>query len=110
MAQVEDPSKYGVVVMDDACHVERFVEKPKVGLIAFCMLGFDFASQGSHESYHRLACFMPPVTAGLYSLETSQADESPLRESHAPFVAQHSWSACPHLCQPDIVWQARAAP
>lgn len=30
--QVEDPSKYGVVVMDEAsCHVERFVEKPKVG-------------------------------------------------------------------------------
>lgn len=29
--QVEDPSKYGVVVMDDSSHVERFVEKPKVG-------------------------------------------------------------------------------
>lgn len=29
--QVEDPSKYGVVVMDDAGKVDRFVEKPKVG-------------------------------------------------------------------------------
>ena len=28
--QVEDPSKYGVVVMDEAGQVERFVEKPKV--------------------------------------------------------------------------------
>ena len=27
--QVEDPSKYGVVVMDGAGRVERFVEKPK---------------------------------------------------------------------------------
>lgn len=27
--QVEDPSKYGVVVMDDSGKVERFVEKPK---------------------------------------------------------------------------------
>ena len=30
MVQVEDPSKYGVVVTDDSCRVERFVEKPKV--------------------------------------------------------------------------------
>lgn len=29
-AQVEDPSKYGVVVTDDSGQVERFVEKPKV--------------------------------------------------------------------------------
>ena len=28
--QVEDPSKYGVVVMDEDSQVERFVEKPKV--------------------------------------------------------------------------------
>jgi NDP-sugar pyrophosphorylase family protein len=28
-AQVEDPSKYGVVVMDEQGKVERFVEKPK---------------------------------------------------------------------------------
>ncbi len=28
-AQVEDPSKYGVVVTDDAGKVDRFVEKPK---------------------------------------------------------------------------------
>ena len=31
-AQVEDPSKYGVVVTDESGKVERFVEKPKVGL------------------------------------------------------------------------------
>ncbi len=30
MGQVEDPSKYGVVVTDDSGRVERFVEKPKV--------------------------------------------------------------------------------
>jgi NDP-sugar pyrophosphorylase family protein len=30
-AQVDDPSKYGVVMMDDNNKVERFVEKPKVG-------------------------------------------------------------------------------
>ena len=30
VTQVEDPSKYGVVVMDESCKVERFVEKPKV--------------------------------------------------------------------------------
>ena len=29
-AQVEDPSKYGVVVTDESSRVERFVEKPKV--------------------------------------------------------------------------------
>lgn len=34
MAQVEDPSKYGVVVMDDSGKVERFVEKPKVSICA----------------------------------------------------------------------------
>lgn len=28
--QVSDPSKYGVVVMDDNMKVERFVEKPQV--------------------------------------------------------------------------------
>lgn len=56
-SQVEDPSKYGVVVMDDACHIERFVEKPKVGHLAFCMLGFDVALQGLHDWNHRLACF-----------------------------------------------------
>ena len=30
MRQVEDPSKYGVVVTDESGKVERFVEKPKV--------------------------------------------------------------------------------
>lgn len=30
LLQVEDPSKYGVVVTDDRGQVERFVEKPKV--------------------------------------------------------------------------------
>lgn len=30
VTQVEEPSKYGVVVMDESCKVERFVEKPKV--------------------------------------------------------------------------------
>ena len=29
MLQVEDPSKYGVVVMDESNLVDRFVEKPK---------------------------------------------------------------------------------
>lgn len=29
--QVDDPSKYGVVVMDEYGQVQRFVEKPKVG-------------------------------------------------------------------------------
>lgn len=29
VTRVEDPSKYGVVVMDESAHVERFVEKPK---------------------------------------------------------------------------------
>ncbi len=33
--QVEDPSKYGVVVTDDSGKVERFVEKPKVRSL-FC--------------------------------------------------------------------------
>ena len=36
--QVEDPSKYGVVVMDEASHIERFVEKPKVSLNMTCEL------------------------------------------------------------------------
>ena len=35
VTQVEDPSKYGVVVMDESCRVERFVEKPKVIVILF---------------------------------------------------------------------------
>ena len=30
VTQVEEPSKYGVVVTDEASKVERFVEKPKV--------------------------------------------------------------------------------
>ena len=30
--QVEDPTKYGVVVTDGEGKVERFVEKPKVGV------------------------------------------------------------------------------
>lgn len=29
--QVEDPSKYGVVIMDDTGKIDSFVEKPKVG-------------------------------------------------------------------------------
>ena len=29
-AQVDDPSKYGVVVIDEYGQVQRFVEKPKV--------------------------------------------------------------------------------
>lgn len=29
-SQVDDPSKYGVVVMDEQGKVERFVEKPQV--------------------------------------------------------------------------------
>jgi mannose-1-phosphate guanylyltransferase len=29
-SQVEDPTKYGVVVMDEYGQVQRFVEKPKV--------------------------------------------------------------------------------
>ena len=33
VTQVEDPSKYGVVVMDESCRVERFVEKPKVRML-----------------------------------------------------------------------------
>lgn len=33
MIQVDDPSKYGVVVMDDSGLVDRFVEKPKVSLL-----------------------------------------------------------------------------
>lgn len=35
VTQVEDPSKYGVVVMDESCRVERFVEKPKVNSTLF---------------------------------------------------------------------------
>lgn len=31
--QVDDPSKYGVVVMDDSGLVDRFVEKPKVSML-----------------------------------------------------------------------------
>ena len=34
LLQVEDPSKYGVVVMDGQGVVERFVEKPKVHRLA----------------------------------------------------------------------------
>ena len=34
LSQVEDPSKYGVVVMDGQGVVERFVEKPKVHRLA----------------------------------------------------------------------------
>ena len=33
VTQVEEPSKYGVVVTDEASKVERFVEKPKVPLL-----------------------------------------------------------------------------
>lgn len=36
LLQVSDPSKYGVVVMDDDMKVERFVEKPQV--CAACIL------------------------------------------------------------------------
>ena len=35
MWQVDDPSKYGVVVTSEECMVERFVEKPKVGFRVF---------------------------------------------------------------------------
>ena len=31
VTKVEDPTKYGVVVMDEYGQVQRFVEKPKVG-------------------------------------------------------------------------------
>lgn len=37
-AQVEDPTKYGVVVTKEDGRVERFVEKPKVGLASGCGL------------------------------------------------------------------------
>ena len=40
VTQVEDPSKYGVVVMDESCRVERFVEKPKV-IFTFFLQGRD---------------------------------------------------------------------
>ncbi len=30
--QVDDPTKYGVVVMDEYGQVQRFVEKPRVGV------------------------------------------------------------------------------
>lgn len=42
VTQVEDPSKYGVVVMDESCKVERFVEKPKVR----CLTSRPFPSLG----------------------------------------------------------------
>ena len=44
VTQVEDPSKYGVVVMDESCKVERFVEKPKVHMLHDCI---------SPTHYHR---------------------------------------------------------
>jgi len=37
VTQVEDPSKYGVVVMDESCKVERFVEKPKACFHNLCL-------------------------------------------------------------------------
>lgn len=37
--QVADPSKYGVVVMDDNMKVERFVEKPQVCMVGVRVLG-----------------------------------------------------------------------
>ena len=49
VTQVEDPSKYGVVVADDTNRIERFVEKPK-----------DFISN--------------KINAGLYLFNTSIID------------------------------------
>jgi len=39
VTRVDDPSKYGVVVTDDAGKVERFVEKPKVRVCGVCVVG-----------------------------------------------------------------------
>lgn len=38
MLQVEDPSKYGVVVMDESNLVDRFVEKPKASQLLLQIL------------------------------------------------------------------------
>lgn len=60
--QVEDPSKYGVVVMDDSGMVERFVEKPKT----FCG---DKINAGIY-------CLSPSVLARIEDRPTSIEKET----------------------------------
>lgn len=68
VTKVEDPSKYGVVVMDGSGQIERFVEKPK-----------DFVGD--------------KINAGIYVLNPSVIDRIPLKPTSIereifPFIAQ----------------------
>ena len=63
LLQVEDPSKYGVVVMDGQGVVERFVEKPKVHRLAAPLLhgGAWVSAQGVAGGHDMLLCVLEPV-------------------------------------------------
>ena len=73
VTQVEEPSKYGVVVTDESSKVERFVEKPKVpSLIArssSCMHLPWMKLAGCNEGkYGLIAVSGRSLGCGLFSL------------------------------------------
>ena len=60
-AQVEDPSKYGVVVTDDTGKVDRFVEKPKARDPTACLRPFMTLSLQNHGLFksNQATCWVP---------------------------------------------------
>ena len=63
LLQVEDPSKYGVVVMDGQGVVERFVEKPKVlrPAVSVSHSGAWVSRAGIASGHNMLWCSLEPV-------------------------------------------------
>ena len=70
LLQVEDPSKYGVVVMDGQGVVERFVEKPKVHRPAASPshCGAWVSSARTASGHHMLLCIWGPVWYAVAAL------------------------------------------
>lgn len=78
-AQVEDPSKYGVVVMDGEGKVERFVEKPR-----------SFVGDKVNAGIY---CLSPSVLGRIEDRPTSIEKETfPLVAADSRLFAMVGWS------------------
>ena len=85
--QVSDPSKYGVVVMDEQNRVERFVEKPQVRARA----AFPALFEGG-----RLCVLRPVLKLGGVALP-SRTHTQALPRSHSPSLARERAACCRRL-------------
>lgn len=108
LLQVEDPSKYGVVVMDGQGVVERFVEKPKVDRLAVLLShGGAWVSSAMSASGHNklfvhfgacLICWLlcRVAAAGACMLACSRCWAPPC-----------CWQVCSEPCRVRVMAQAR---